>query len=189
VSQIWYHLDRIWPYVLLAILAGAGLTLLLARLRPSRSVRRSIAEVGMLVGTAPWVWMILTPMKIPESARTVYLVPLSDLWAQVAVGRPLWVLVQVGGNLAVLFLLGFFAPMRFGWASPVRLLLLGAVISLTLEVMQHLFTGGRVFSVDDVLVNALGCGFGALLCPRRWRAAPPSAGQPASAAETARHFQ
>lgn len=162
MSQIWYHWHRVWIYVALLVPLAVVATMTLARLRPSRSLRHSIGEVGMVLGTLPWVWMILTPMKLPPGARTVYLIPLTDLYKQFEIGMGFWVF-QIGGNLMVLFALGFFARLRFpGRAKPLVLLGFGALFSLTLEVLQHAFTGGRVFSVDDVLLNAIGCALGGI---------------------------
>ncbi len=165
MSQIWYHWHRVWIYVALLVPLAVVATLILARLRPSRSLRHSIGEVGMVLGTLPWVWMILTPMKLPPGARTVYMIPLTDLYKQFEIGMGFWVF-QIGGNLMVLFALGFFARLRFpDRAKPLVLLGFGGLFSLTLELLQHAFTGGRVFSVDDVLLNAAGCALGSLTQP------------------------
>jgi glycopeptide antibiotics resistance protein len=169
VTQVWYHWHRVWIYVVLLIPLAVLLAATLARLRPSRSWRRSIAEVGMVFGTLPWVWMILTPMQLPPGSRTRYLIPFSDLRIELGLGRPGWVVVQVVGNLLVLFALGAFAPIRFPLLAGVgRLALLGVAVSLTLELLQHAFVAGRVFSVDDVWLNALGCVLGGLATRRRW---------------------
>lgn len=117
----------------------------------------------MIVGTLPWIILILTPRHLPPNAITVYLVPFSDLRHQLDV-------VQIVGNLLVLFAFGAFAPIRFPSLSLPRLALLGAAISLTLELIQHFFVPGRVFSVDDVWLNALGCVLGGLITRRRFAA-------------------
>lgn len=150
-------MTRLWiPVGTVAIIAFAWLPL-------SRPWQRRIAEAGMILGTLPWVWLILTPKRLPPNAITVYLVPLSDLWHQRDV-------VQIVGNLLVLFAFGAFAPIRFPSLTLPRLTLLGGAISLTLELLQHFFVPGRVFSVDDVWLNALGCVLGGLVTRRRWRA-------------------
>jgi hypothetical protein len=56
--------------------------------------RHSVAEVGMILGTAPWLWMILTPRDAPGE---VHLLPLRDLAAQLA-GDPGAALAQIGGT-------------------------------------------------------------------------------------------
>lgn len=116
--------------------------------------RRSIAEVGMVVGTAPWVWMILTP---GTGERRLSLVPLRDLLAD---PDP----AQIGGNLLVFLALGLFAPLRWPrLAAPWKLLLLGASASAVLEVLQYLLDLRRVTAIDDVLLNAFGAAIGALV--------------------------
>jgi glycopeptide antibiotics resistance protein len=149
-----------------ALLAVAVLT----RLRPSGSWRLSAAEVGLVYLTLPWLWMILTPVRVPPDTIMTYLVPLDDLKNLFGTNQ-FW--VQLGGNLCVFLALGALAPVRTAaLARPWRLLALGAACSLTVEVLQRLFVSGRVFSVDDVLLNAVGCLLGGLLTYRWWRRAP-----------------
>ncbi|WP_078660867.1 VanZ family protein [Streptomyces sp. NRRL B-24484] len=162
----------------LAVLAGWAL----ARRRraggtsPGWARRASLAEVGMVYGTLPWVWMILLPGAGAGSApRRVSLVPLRDLYAVLA-GAPLTATVQVVGNLLVFAALGFLAPVRFAaLASVPRVLALGAVCSVLVETAQYVLWLDRVSSVDDVLLNAAGAGLAALASRGRWRpAAEPS---------------
>ncbi len=181
---------------LLALFAAAVAIRLLVRVRRLRGVphdrawRHSVAEVGMVVGTLPWIWMILTP--VPGEGG-LSLVPFRDLASQLSGPVPAAV-VQVGGNLLVLAALGFFLPVRFrlvrrpspgsdGRSVPgprtaavlarVAVVLLG--VAVTVEVLQYVLGLGRVTSVDDVLVNVVG-GLLAALCSRRWWADRAPAG-------------
>lgn len=127
---------------------------------------RSVAEVGAVAGTLPWLWMILTPGPVP--GRSVNLVPLRELAGQVA-GDPGTAVVQIGGNLLVFAALGACAPIRWpALAGPIRLFALGAAASVTVEVAQYLLAIGRVSSVDDVLLNATGAVLGGLVSQRWW---------------------
>jgi hypothetical protein len=120
---------------------------------------RSWAEVGMIAGTVPWVWMILTPLDNP---RELWLVPFSDLASLVHDGPPEYVVVQVVGNLLVFAALGFLAPLR--WAiGPLAVLAIAAAGSATVEALQYLLDIGRVTSVDDVLLNAGGAALAAMV--------------------------
>ncbi|MEU9994395.1 VanZ family protein [Streptomyces sp. NPDC050848] len=139
----------------------------LARRRRAAGVpsawRRSLAEVGMVHGTVPFVWMTMMPGGgagiVP--AR-VSLVPLRDLVTMGPLG--------IGGNLLVFAALGFFAPMRFAaLASAPRILALGAGCSVLVEVAQYALQLDRVSSVDDVLVNATGAALAGLASRRWWR--------------------
>lgn len=188
MGQVW----RTWGGVLTGWAAALPVSALLAyaltRWRRSRGVPagparwRSVAEVGMAVGTVPWVWMTLTPRPGP---RLVYLMPLTDLADQVRLMTPAWVVTQTVGNLLVFAGLGFFAPIRFPVLAGVgRLLLLGAVASTVIEVLQFLFVPGRVSSVDDVLVNAAGAGLAGLLSRRWWSARRPRSPEPIPASAT-----
>jgi hypothetical protein len=112
--------------------------------------RMSLAEVGMVHGTVPFVWMTLMPGSgagiVPARLS---LVPLRDLFEMGPLG--------IVGNLLVFAALGFFAPMRFAaLASLPRILALAAGCSILIEVAQYVLQLDRVSSVDDVLLNAVG---------------------------------
>ncbi|MFD8734241.1 VanZ family protein [Streptomyces sp. NPDC059618] len=125
--------------------------------------RRSLAEVGMVHGTVPFVWLTMMPGLAPGVApRRVSLVPLRDLVTMGAGG--------IIGNLLVFAALGFFAPMRFASLATVpRVLALGAGCSVLVEVAQYVLWLDRVSSVDDVLVNATGALLAGLASRRWWR--------------------
>ena len=142
----------------------------------TRPGRTALAEVGMVYGTAPWIWMTLMPGPgagvVPGR---VSLIPLRDLITMGPIG--------IGGNLLVLAALGFFAPMRFAaLASVPRILALGAGCSILVETAQYVLLLDRVSSVDDVLVNATGAVLAGLASRRWWRSEAPAAEpQPARA--------
>ncbi|MFE7890704.1 VanZ family protein [Streptomyces sp. NPDC057412] len=136
--------------------------------------RRSLAEVGMVHGTVPFVWLVLMPgAAAGRVPGRVSLVPLRDLATMGALG--------ITGNLLVFAALGFFAPMRWAaLASVPRVLALGAACSVVVETAQYVLRLDRVSSVDDVLVNAAGAGLAALASRRWWRVgARPSSHTPA----------
>ncbi|WP_369271221.1 VanZ family protein [Streptomyces sp. R11] len=125
--------------------------------------RRSLAEVGMVHGTVPFLWLTMMPGAAPGTAPArVSLVPLRDLVTMGPLG--------IVGNLLVFAALGFFAPMRFAaLASVPRILALGAGCSVLVETAQYVLRLDRVSSVDDVLVNAVGAVLAALASRRWWR--------------------
>ncbi|MYS87687.1 VanZ family protein [Embleya scabrispora] len=148
-----------WGAVLLACAIAAPLVLLLALRRP-----RVAVVAGMVLGTLPWVWMVLTPVG---SGHALSLLPLRDL-AAVLRGDPVTAVIQVGGNLAVFaalgFLLPFHAPRFAGRSGARRIAGLAASASAAIEIAQWLLAIGRVSSVDDVLLNASGAVLAAGLC-------------------------
>lgn len=153
-----------------ALVAGA-LALLRRAAGVPRAWRSSLAEVGMVYGTAPFVWMTLMPGPgagvVPGRLS---LVPLRDLVTMGPLG--------IGGNLLVFAALGFFAPLRTAaLASVPRVLALGACCSILVETAQYVFRLDRVSSVDDVLVNAVGAALAAL-ASRRWWRTPVGPSQP-----------
>ena len=139
----------------------------LARRRRAAGVasawRLSLAEVGMVHGTVPFLWLTLMPGAAPGVAPArVSLVPLRDLATMGTLG--------IVGNLLVFASLGFFAPMRFAApASVPRVLALGAGCSVLVETAQYVLQLDRVSSVDDVLVNATGAVLAGLASRRWWR--------------------
>lgn len=139
---------------------------------PALAWRMSLAEVGIVYGTVPWVWMIMLPGGGAGAVPgRVVLVPLQDLLTILADG-PLSATGQIVGNLLVFAALGFLAPLRFAaLASVPRILALAAACSVLVEVAQYVLQLDRVSSVDDVLLNTAGAGLAALASRRWWLAA------------------
>jgi len=166
----WHGCFDTYNGVLLMMLVGlplAGLVVwVLARRRRATGVtsawQMSLAEVGMVYGTVPFVWMTTMPGSgagiVPGR---VSLVPLRDLLTMGPLG--------IVGNLLIFAALGFFAPIRFAaLASVPRILALGAGCSIVVETAQYVLRLDRVSSVDDVLVNAAGAVLAALASRRWW---------------------
>lgn len=123
----------------------------------------AVADVGMVYGTVPWVWMTMLPGSgAGEVPGRLSLVPLRDL-----LSTSPW---QIVGNLLVFAALGFCAPLRFArLASVPRVLGLAAGCSVLIELAQYVLRLDRVTSVDDVLLNTLGAGLAALASRPWWR--------------------
>jgi len=139
--------------------------------------RTALADVGIVYGTVPWVWMTMLPgSEAGEVPGRLSLVPLRDLLELLADGATF----QIVGNLLMFAALGFFAPLRFAaLASVSRILVLAAGCSVLIEVTQYVLWLDRVSSVDDVLLNAAGAGLAALASRPWWRAtAGASSDQP-----------
>ncbi|MBT2540064.1 VanZ family protein [Streptomyces sp. ISL-44] len=167
----WHGCFDTFNGVVLMTLVALPLALLvvwaLARRRRAAGVtsawRMSLAEVGMVHGTAPFIWMTMMPGGGAGTVPArVSLVPLRDLVTMGPLG--------IVGNLLVFAALGFFAPMRFAaLASVPRILALGAGCSVLVETAQYVLRLDRVSSVDDVLVNAAGAVLAAMASRRWWR--------------------
>ncbi|MGW6536504.1 VanZ family protein [Streptomyces sp. NPDC055051] len=173
VAGRWDHCLGTFNGVVLMTLVTVPVALLvawgLARVRRGAGVadpwRRSLAEVGMVHGTVPFLWLTLMPGGGAGVAPPrVSLVPLRDLVTMGPLG--------IGGNLLVFASLGFFAPMRYAaLASAPRILALGAGCSVLVETAQYVLRLDRVSSADDVLVNAAGAVLAGLASRRWWRGA------------------
>ncbi|MGW0476422.1 VanZ family protein [Streptomyces coeruleorubidus] len=167
---------------LVALPLAALVVWALARRRRAAGVtsawRISVAEVGMVHGTVPFLWLTMMPGGGAGTVPArVSLVPLRDLITMGPLG--------IAGNLLIFAALGFFAPMRFAaLASVPRILALGAGCSVLVETAQYVLRLDRVSSVDDVLVNAAGAVLAALASRRWWRTtaqAPSDQPRPAPA--------
>jgi hypothetical protein len=171
MARRWHGCFDTFNGVVLMTLVGLPLAALvvwaLARRRCAAGVtwawRTSLAEVGMVYGTVPFLWLTMMPGAAPGIAPArVSLVPLRDLVTMGTLG--------IIGNLLVFAALGFFAPMRFAaLASVPRILALGAGCSVLVETAQYVLRLDRVSSVDDVLVNAAGAVLAGLASRRWWR--------------------
>lgn len=184
----WHHWVGTFTGVALLTVAALPLAALtvwaLARRRAARGTaaawawRRSLAEVGIVYGTVPPVWMTMLPGRAGRVPGRVSLVPLRDLLRVIAAG-PLPATVQIVGNLLVFAALGFFAPLRFpSLASVPRILAVAAGCSVLIETAQYVLPLDRVSSVDDVLLNAAGAGLAALASRRWWRATAGASDRP-----------
>ncbi len=133
---------------------------------PSWAWRMSLAEVGIVFGTVPWVAMTMVPgSRAGAVTSEVSLVPLRDLLTM-----PTY---QIVGNLLIFAAVGFLVPVRFaGMASLRRILALAAAGSVLIETAQYVLPLDRVSSVDDVLLNTAGAGLAALASHRWWRTHP-----------------
>ncbi|MFC9595328.1 VanZ family protein [Streptomyces sp. NPDC056944] len=157
-----------------AVIVAWGLALRRRAAGVAAAWRLSLAEVGMVHGTVPFLWLTMMPGAgagtVPGRVSPV---PLRDLATMGPLG--------IAGNLLVLASLGFFAPVRFAaLASLPRVLALGAGCSVLIETAQYVLRLDRVSSVDDVLVNTTGAVLAALASRRWWRTgdAAPSAHTP-----------
>ncbi|GII34817.1 VanZ family protein [Planotetraspora mira] len=162
-----------WGHVVIAAflaLPAAGLVALFLAHRRSRRGhpaprRTAIADVAVVAGTAPWIWMILTPGTL----QLVHLVPLVDLADQITLMSPGAAFAQIAGNLLVFSALGAMLPVRSPrFASLRAVAAVAATASLTVEVLQYVLRLGRVSSVDDVILNTAGAVLAALVTRRWW---------------------
>ena len=128
--------------------------------------RTALADVGMVFGTVPWVWIIMLPGAEPGTTGELSLVPFADIADLVAHGDK----GQIIGNMLVFAALGCFAPLRFEKLRSVwRVFAFAAACSATLEVLQFVLLLDRVSSVDDVLLNATGAALASVLSWFWWR--------------------
>ncbi|MEV7286377.1 VanZ family protein [Streptomyces sp. NPDC093252] len=140
---------------------------------PGPGMRR-LAVLDGLLAASVLPFLCATLSRGYGSGRTLSVVPFGELstafgTAQVAFSEV--TLVNVGGNMALLFLFGALLPVRSrrcrGFA---RVAAVAALMSLCVEGAQYLLALGRVGSVDDVLLNVAGALIGALASRPWWSA-------------------
>jgi glycopeptide antibiotics resistance protein len=174
MSSVWERYGVvIGATVLVGVPLGALVIVWLVRRRirrgwsPRWAWRATVAEVCLVVGTVPWVWMIMTPTS---GTQGLQLIPLHDLQAVLTGDDSV---VQVIGNLLAFAALGFVLPIRFRLADakwvPGVVALVVAGVSLLVEVLQFTLQLGRVSSVDDILLNTAGAVLAAFASVRWWR--------------------
>ena len=155
-------------FALLPLVFAVAWALAAWRIRSGRPRRDawldSLAEVGAVVGSVPLLFLGLTSR---EGANALQLVPLVDL-ADLAAAEPRVIVEQLAGNLFVFAAAGFFLPVRFRIGLGV-VAIGAAAAAVTLEMLQYTLLTGRVVSVDDALMNALGAVLAALASRPWWR--------------------
>jgi len=154
-------LDR-WGGVLAVVLAAVPVAALLVWLQARRrGLRAPLLEAIIVLGTLPWLWMVLTPRG---TGRVLDLVPFADLAGQLGAASAV---EQIGGNLLVFAALGAAAPMRWpiGW----QVVAIAAAGSVAIEIVQYVLAIGRVSSIDDVLLNVAGAALAGAASRHWWR--------------------
>ncbi|MFE2039827.1 VanZ family protein [Streptomyces sp. NPDC059477] len=138
---------------------------------PGAGIRRLAVLDGLLAASVlPFLYATLS--RGYGSGRTLSVIPFGELsssfsTAQVALSEV--TLLNIGGNMALLFLFGALLPLRsrrcrgFG-----RVATVAALMSVCVEAAQFVLAVGRVSSVDDVLVNVAGALTGALVTRPWW---------------------
>jgi VanZ like family. len=121
-----------------------------SRRRHPQPVRTACDDIEMINGTAPWVWVILTPSS---GTSGIGIMPFRDLTA-VPRGPSGTAVAQVGGNVLVFAALGALPPMRSaelaGLAAIAAVTATGSAGVEALQYMPHL---GRVSAIDDTLAR------------------------------------
>jgi hypothetical protein len=184
VWVVWHNWGRVTVLFVIsvpvAILAGYLWTRL--RVRRGGSAWHAVTEAIMLAGTAPWLGPLLARNPNQLASRRLMLAPLADVAEQFS-GGPRYIAIELGGNLAVFAVLGFFLPLRYRiglW--PV--IAIAGLASASIETAQYVLDLHRVTSIDDVIINTAGAVLGALASRHWWRrrrSAPLATGTQGSA--------
>ncbi|MFJ2828754.1 VanZ family protein [Streptomyces sp. NPDC087263] len=106
------------------------------------------------------------------TGRTLSLIPFDELSSSLGTTQMALsgvTLLNIGGNVALLFAFGLLLPLRSRWCSGFgRVAMVTALLSTGVEAAQYVLDVGRVSSVDDVLINVVGAMAGAQVSRRWW---------------------
>lgn len=161
MEQVWRSVEPLLPLIPLGLVLVAVATVLMARARIRRGIRRgtAIRGAGLDVTLAASIISVLI-LTLPPSIgapRTVNLVPFSEL--QHAVGDV--GVSQLLGNAVMFVPLGFLAPLRWHRLdSPLGVLWASGAFSIAIETLQFVLPTGRQSSVTDVIMNVTGAAVG-----------------------------
>jgi len=175
------------PYIACAGVLAATLGAIVTLVPSSRRRRpylwmRLARNVGMALCAALLAGITLAPGGLAGlGVRATELVPFRGVMALVT-NSVSWQVpfVQIFGNVAMFVPLGALVALDSRWTL-LRVAILGASLAAVLEIGQYVLDNGRVTSVDDVMLAALGMWVGALLVRVLGAARVLSPQQPGSA--------
>jgi glycopeptide antibiotics resistance protein len=158
------------PLVVAAAVASYVVARRLGVDRRAAAVRATAAGVLAVhlaaVAVATRLVEVISGGESEFATRQLELVPLTGIGGYLRSGVSLTVLLQIGGNVALLLPLGVLIPLVVGRDPGWRMvLLLGIATSTVIEAVQWWFALG-VASVDDVALNVTGVALGYLMY--RW---------------------
>lgn len=172
-----------------AAAAVAGISLLLRQLAGScNALAESVLDAALGYSALCVAFLVFTPQR--GTASRLHLELGEDVRTALAAGTTEctpW--LQLAGNLLLLAPLGALVPRRISWFnSTARIAAGGLLLAGFIELVQFLLVPGRVSSVDDIVLNALGAVLGGLFArsPRRVVLSRRSAVPTAPAVESAR---
>lgn len=171
----------------LALIISIGALLQMRRGKAWKdAIFRSVVDTLAIFSLAPVI--VLTLVTPGGSFSSVELAPFADMWST---GWTTTTIYQNGGNILMFLPFGALLPLAFGrrFASIWNVLLLAAVVSVSIEVLQYVLDAGRVSATDDVIINSLGALFGAVVtrpwwCPKPEQAEPDRSDTTEEAAAT-----
>jgi glycopeptide antibiotics resistance protein len=154
------------PFVVAAAVASYVVARRLGVDRRAAAVRATAAGALVMhlaaVAVATRLVEVISGGESEFATRQLELVPLTGIGGYLRSGVSLTVLLQIGGNVALLLPLGVLIPLVVGRDPGWRMvLLLGIATSAVIEAVQWSFALG-VASVDDVALNVTGVALGYL---------------------------
>lgn len=125
---------------------------------------RLVINSLMILWLCGLTMITLSPVAHLGQRRPVELVPLRETFVLVTDSVSWQVPVaQIGGNIALFLPIGALLIFRLGWGLT-RTTIVGTSVAVLIELGQYISGSGRVASMDDVGMAALGTSLGALAC-------------------------
>ncbi len=164
IYQIWITHNRPWSekeiVFCLTILLLCAFCVIKAACTHKIKIRQAAALILLIV----YLEIVFgsTVFTRTPTVRRYELVPLWS-WAEVLVHHSRDLLIENLLNCVLLFPVGLLLPVIFdSGIRPSRALLLGCIISASIELCQLIFWRG-LFEWDDMLHNGIGCALGCLV--------------------------
>ncbi|MBP8251710.1 MAG: VanZ family protein [Herpetosiphon sp.] len=121
-------------------------------------MRRSVAGWTLTCYIVILLWLTFHQWGDHAVQRSVQLMPLTTIIATWQSGGRI-ALINILGNIVAFVPIGGFARLWQPHQRWQQIVIGGAGLSLSIEVMQWL-SGYRVADIDDLLLNIVGCGVG-----------------------------
>lgn len=159
----------------LPVVAVVALATLVVMVRRRHDGRRSLRSLGAGIAVAALVVIVATTLLpvIAGAPASVNLHPGQTIGNYLRFGDDLLSARNLGLNVALFVPFGLGMALWRRWGL-VRAVAVGLVLSVLVEAAQYLLPLGRAADVDDVALNTVGTGIGALtVVVLRWITPPP----------------
>lgn len=135
------------------------------RARPPSTAARVGGWVVLVAYLGVVAAVTLTPLPGALEDQTANFVPGASFSRYLAEGiDPALAVRQLGGNIAMFLPFGFVLPFAIPATRSLALMVpLAALTSLGIEIAQAEMVEGRVFDIDDVVLNLIGATVGVLI--------------------------
>lgn len=129
--------------------------------RAARAVVRSLALLLLVLSVLEMILITLVPTPGSVSYSRPNLHPFATIRLYLRDGTVEEQILQIGGNIALGFVLGFLLPQITPYLRGLlRVELVTAALIAVVEVVQHFFIHGTTINIDDLILAGAGAALG-----------------------------